>query len=70
MKHFWFVAQTGTIYEEEPKAPSNFYCYKLPEFCRGRVQAAVFYANEAAGGLEYGTEFLEFLEAHDEGDGK
>ena len=61
MSHFYFAAQTGTIRDSKPLAPSNFYCYRLPERARATVQRAVDSARVTDCGLEYAPKFLTFL---------
>ena len=70
MSVFYFEAQTGLFWDEEPKSPSNYYRYKLPEKTRRTVENAVDHAaqrmlDEGRGTLEYPETFLKMLEKAD-----
>jgi len=62
---FWFEAQTGCIYHEQPAAPSNYHRYRLPARCLARVKLTVEAAALGSAGLCYEPAFLAWLEAHD-----
>lgn len=65
--HFWFTAQTGTVEFKKPESHSNYYRYRLPVSCLGKVTLEVERARVGSSGLEYSSEFLEWLAKNDLG---
>lgn len=64
--HFFFVAQTGAIYDGPQVAPSNYYTYRLATTHRSRVEAAIDAAPLTSAGLTYPADFLSWLSKADE----
>lgn len=67
---FYFETQTGQVYNAPPKAPSNFYRYRLAREHLPRVWSEVQRAKVGSGGLEYGEGFLKWLADQDLGGGQ
>lgn len=65
--YFWFIAQTGIIYDEKPNAPSNFHIYKLKEEHRTKVISAISTALAGSTGLIYtnSEDFFTWLAEND-----
>ena len=59
--YIWFTAQTGVINLVEPKAPTNYYRYKLPALLLGWLKLNVDRAELGPAGLEYPEGFLREL---------
>lgn len=65
-QHFYFQAQSGRI-EDRPIHPTNFHTYLLHVQHLQKVQEAVRQATLGSGGLEYPSEFVEWLAKNDQG---
>jgi hypothetical protein len=64
--HFWFCAHTGTIYHNQPKAPSNFHRYELSRAHLATVKAWVALAGlNDSGYLDFSASQLGALAAWD-----
>ena len=61
---FYFVAQTGVISDKRPRV-SNYYVYSIRTSKRAKVQAAVDAAEVTSTGLQYPSEFVQWLNGVD-----
>ena len=62
MEDFYFVAQTGQIYLELPKAPSNYFVYRIHSRYLTEVEEELHTAVLGTSGFEYSRYFLNWLD--------
>ena len=63
--YLYFVAQTGSLTGTPPRAPGNYYVYRVDRKHRERIKREVESAVFDFNGLSYFPGFLEWLETVD-----
>ena len=63
--YIYFCPQTGVIRDSAPKAPSNYYWYRLPNSFRGVIELAVKASSTDPAGFGYAPSFLRAIDKAD-----
>lgn len=62
-EYIYFEMNTGIVKTEPIR--SNFYVYRLPSACLGKVELAVADATLGSSGLNFPEDFMAWLEVND-----